>query len=74
MDGDSCLQAAGEAHEVRTETKASTLASRYADRRRDQVQHSKDRRGHESERRDLIEGERLAGDEDSSTSHYEAFN
>lgn len=42
----SCLQAAGEAHEVRTETEASTLSRRHADRRGDQVQDGENSRGH----------------------------
>ena len=68
-----CLHA-GEADEVRTETEASTLSRRHTDRRRDQVQHGENSRGHEGERGDFIERKRLAGDEDGSASDDEALN
>jgi hypothetical protein len=73
-DSELCLQATREAHEVRTETEASTLASSHTDRRRHEVEHGEDGRGDEGKRGDLIERERLAGDEDSSTSHHEALD
>ena len=56
--------AAGEANEVGADTEASALASRRADRGRDNVEDSEDGRSDNAERHDLIPGERAAGDED----------
>lgn len=44
-----CLQATREANEVGTQTEASTLASRHADGRGDEVEHGEDGRGDEGE-------------------------
>jgi hypothetical protein len=68
------LSNTGEADEVGAETESSTLASRYTDGRGDQVQDRKHGSRNEGERGDLVNRERLAGDEDRSTSHYEALN
>ncbi len=64
----------GEADEVGTETETGTLASRYTDGRRDQVQYGENGSRNEGERGDFIEREGLAGDEDSSTSDYETLD
>ncbi len=64
----------GEADEVGTETETGTLASRYTDGRRHKVEHGEDGRGDESKSGDLIERELVAGDKDSSTSHYETLD
>lgn len=68
------LSNTGEADEVGTETKSSTLTGSHTDRRRDQVEYGEDGRSNERKGGDFIERQALAGDKDSSTSYNETFN
>ena len=66
--------ATGEANEVGADTEASALASRRADRGRDDVEDREDGRGDNAERHDLIPGERAAGDKDGRNRDEETLN
>lgn len=63
-----------EANEVRTDTEASTLASRDADRGREDVQDGKDGSSRDGNRQDLIKREALPGDKNKSQGNSNTFN
>ena len=66
--------ATGEANKVGADTEASALASRRADRGRDDIEDSEDSRGDNAERHDLVPWERAAGNKDGRNSDEEALN
>jgi hypothetical protein len=68
------LQATGEAHEIGADTERRTLASRNAHRRGNGVQDGEDNGGEDGQGGDLIEAERLAGDEQRRRSNDETLD
>lgn len=68
------LQTTGETHEVGADTERRTLASRNTHRRGNGVQDSEDDGGEDGQGGDLIEAERLAGDQQSRRSNDETLD
>ena len=68
------LSTHGEANEVGTDTEASTLTSRNANARADNIKDSEDRSGDYTEGDDVLEGEGLGGHKDSGDGYKETLN